>query len=100
MVGNGLDNLLAGQGGDDTLAGWRGNDLLMGGAGYDTYALDVTLLASKNTTLTFSSFDNKAFILDNIRFSPVAVVPEPATWALLGMGGALFWVVRQRSNRP
>jgi len=33
--------------------------------------------------------------LDGIQFSPQAV-PEPSTWALLGLGSALFWYAARR----
>ena len=37
--------------------------------------------------------------MDNIRFSPVALVPEPSTGALLGVGGlALAWAGRRRKQ--
>ncbi|MBN9693444.1 MAG: PEP-CTERM sorting domain-containing protein [Verrucomicrobia bacterium] len=37
-------------------------------------------------------------MFDDLSFSPLPVVPEPANWALLGLGGAaLGWVTRRRS---
>lgn len=45
--------------------------------------------------------DAQSHILDDLSFSPLPAVPEPATWALLGLGtAALWWVTRvDRTNR-
>ncbi len=64
---------------------------------------DISAFAGKTVELRFESLFEPAFgafqvdfSLDNIRFSSVALVPEPSTWALLGVGGGLlFWVARR-----
>ena len=61
--------------------------------GIRLYGVDVSAFAGQMADLRFTQpngselFDN--FALDNISFSPLAV-PEPGTWALLGLGGALL----------
>ena len=65
--------------------------------GYDTYGVDISSLAGKDAELKFSSPVFGFVRLDDIRFSSVALVPEPSTWALFGVGGlALAWVIRRR----
>ena len=79
----------------------------------DYYGVDVGLFAGKSAELRFEFFsfgnypgqpggpvpgwpDAKFHVLDDISFSPLPAVPEPATWALLGFGlGALLWRGRQ-----
>lgn len=68
------------------------------------FGADVTAWAGKTAELRFTidpvvtslpSFSSVG--LGDIRFSPVALVPEPSTWALLGVGGAfLLMVARSR----
>jgi hypothetical protein len=41
------------------------------------------------------NFPQVFFTLDNIRFSSVALVPEPSTWALLGAGGLALLAFRR-----
>ncbi len=57
---------------------------------FESYA-DVSAYAGQQITLEFS-IPSGHLGLDDIQFSPFAVVPEPATWALLGLGFvALLW---------
>ncbi len=80
----------------------------------DYYVVDVGLFAGQATELRFEfrSFGNppidgppipglpdaKFHVLDDLSFSPLPAVPEPKTWALLGVGlGALFWRGCRRS---
>lgn len=68
------------------------------------YGVDLTGWSGKTTELRFTinpsagQFPYGNVQLDNIRFSPVALVPEPSVWALFGVGGlALVWAAgRQR----
>ncbi len=70
------------------------------GFGY-RFGADVTAWAGKTAELRFTiepgfqSFFGGAGLGD-IRFSPVALVPEPSTWALLGVGGVLLlWAAKR-----
>ena len=77
------------------------------------YAVDVSGFAGQTTLLQFEfrSFGNypgreptvpgwpdaKMHVIDDLSFSPLPAVPEPSTWALLGVGlGALLWRGRRR----
>ncbi len=78
------------------------------------YVVDVGLFAGQTAELRFEFYsfgnypgqdggpfpgrpDAKFHVLDDLSFSPLPAVPEPKTWALLGVGlGALFWRGRQR----
>ena len=66
------------------------------GSRYDTYVVDVSALAGQEVELKLSNAPfTQAVFLDNIRFSQVALVPEPSTLALVGIGGALLWAWRR-----
>ena len=70
-----------------------------GPPGWSTFAfesgVDVSAYAGQEVTLEFS-ISNRGMGLDDIQFSPFAVVPEPATWALLGLGLAGWLWARAR----
>ena len=78
-------------------------ELSRGADAFHAYGIDVTDWAGKEAELRFTigpgiSTAFGALIIDNIRFSPVALVPEPSTWALLGVGGAFLLIVGRRSK--
>jgi len=62
--------------------------------GLRLYGVDVSAFAGQTAELRFTQLSGPTFFdnmsLDNISFSTVAV-PEPGTWTLLGLGGALCW---------
>ncbi len=77
-------------------------DLGPGPSGFRTYGIDATEYAGMEAEVRFTidpigEFPFGTVTLDNIRFSNVPLVPEPQTWALLGVGlAALRWWSRQR----
>ncbi len=57
------------------------------------YSADVSRWAGQEVSLSMEMPAGNSGYMDNFRF----VVPEPATWALLGLGtAALGWVTRRR----
>lgn len=80
-------------------------DLGIGPSSFHHYGIDVTVWAGKQAELRFtinpvtSTLAFGTVDLDNIRFSPDALVtvPEPSVWALFGVGGlALVWAARRQ----
>jgi len=66
------------------------------------YGADISAFAGQTAELRFTQFSGGALYdtlsLDNISFSTVAV-PEPGTWTLLGLGGALCWCATRRRRK-
>jgi hypothetical protein len=62
---------------------------LASNSNYETYGVDVSSFRGQEVTLRITSFwlqnEPNGLSLDALTFSPVAV-PEPSTWALLGLG--------------
>lgn len=65
-------------------------------SGYDNSGLDVSALAGQEVELKFATLTFSSVILDDIRFSPTALVPEPSTYALFGLGLGLLVCSRRR----
>ena len=70
---------------------------------YQEYGANISGFTGQTAELRFTQGNGPTgygdSFLDEISFSPVAVIPEPGTWALLGLGGALLWSgVRRRRN--
>ncbi len=68
---------------------------------YKEYGVNIPPYAGQIAELRFTQLQGAQFgnlFLDDIVFSPIAV-PEPGTWALFGLGSALFWcAARRRRN--
>jgi hypothetical protein len=59
------------------------------GVSYTTWGANVSVWAGQTEQLTFSSGEGN-LLLDDISFSPTAVIPEPDPLALMGLGGLLL----------
>ena len=60
------------------------------------YAGEISPYAGQTAELRFT-VPTAGGSLDYIQFSTTPV-PEPSTWALLGLGGALFWGLKRRTK--
>jgi hypothetical protein len=71
---------------------------LSNSANYTRWAADISAYAGQSGELLFRVPWRTASMLDDIQFSPLAI-PEPGTWALLGLGSALFWCAARRHRK-
>ena len=67
---------------------------------YASYGVNVSAWAGQTVQLEFASGNPPAIggRLDNISFSPVALAPEPSTYALFGFGAAAVLWFRRRQT--
>jgi hypothetical protein len=69
------------------------------GANYTLYGANVSAWAGESEELTFSALEFSSGLnnweLDDISFSPTAVIPEPSPLALSGIGSLLFALYRR-----
>lgn len=69
------------------------------GPNYTLYGANISAWAGQTAALTFSAPGPDPFLdiweLDDISFSPNAVVPEPSPLALTGIGGIVFALYRR-----
>jgi hypothetical protein len=97
----------AGGGPEDPPAVFIGNDGLTlfpvgsgtggNGVAYTVWGGNISSWAGQNEQLTFSEGVTPSFIalIDDISFSPIAVIPEPSPLVLTGIGGLLFGLYRR-----
>jgi hypothetical protein len=71
-------------------------------SGWGRWGADITAFAGQSGELRFTALGlpgpDLGFFLDDIRFSPIPV-PEPSTWGLLALGGALILITRRTLAR-
>jgi hypothetical protein len=73
------------------------------GPNYTLFAANISAWAGKTEQLTFSAeegpFSINNWDIDDISFSPTAVVPEPSPLALTVIGGLLFGLYRRVTSK-
>jgi PEP-CTERM motif len=80
----------------------NGTALPLVSVGQNAFAANIAGFAGNLVELRFANISNEvhdAVVIDSIRFSPTAVVPEPASVALALAGLGLIGVVTQRRRR-
>ncbi len=69
------------------------------GANFNVYGANITAWGGQTEQLTFTAVGNNTTFnvweIDDISFSPTAVVPEPNPFALTAIGGLLFGLYRR-----
>ena len=69
---------------------------------YKEYGADISGFAGQNAELRFAmpnvAGSSDILFLDGISFSQTGV-PEPSSWALFALGGALFWCAARRNRK-
>jgi hypothetical protein len=67
------------------------------GQAYNVYGASIASFAGQTGQLEFTVYPNNynSLLLDDISFSPTAVIPEPSPLALTGIGGLLFALYRR-----
>jgi hypothetical protein len=100
--GYGISLTQIGSGQNIVILGAMSGSLIFRTNSYAIYAADVSYFAGQAGELVFrapSSINGYGIAyLDNISFSPIPVVPEPSTLAMLGLGFASFWCLMRRKR--
>lgn len=69
---------------------------------YTVYGANISSLAGETCPLSILALpgagDPSMLLIDDIKFSPFAVVPEPGTWVLLGTGLTIVVLFRGRNG--
>jgi hypothetical protein len=73
------------------------------GVNFNVYGANISAWAGQTEPLTFTAVGNNTTFnvweIDDISFSPTAVVPEPDPLALMGIGGVLFALYRRFATK-